>query len=480
MVRWAARWQTPGKQGEIARAAEDWPSGARGYLMRKNRRNPSAWVGALGVLALAFVGMAVPVSSRAAGYKGASWCGGGPCHNDKYAAWKQSPHATMLRTPEEALAAGLPAPDGREWTDVWLVIGGQKRTRYLSSDGYTLGKVSNSVPGQPWQPIDYFNRTQEFVLGPPAESPSAYSCGSCHTTGYDAATSTPGKPGVVGSWALRGIQCERCHGGPGAMVVNRSTDLCAGCHKKTDSVANQDAGKIPTTTDPTSGRTYFDPGAQYNEFMLSKHGQSSQFADGCVTCHDPHKSARDGVTTSCQSCHKDKDNDKSAVYTSRFFADKGVTCVSCHMAAPGKEGAVESAYKGDTRSHVFAINTDPSAAQFYPVGTTTYANPYLGLGFACLQCHETRDVQWAAAYAEGIHSDPDGDGLSTFDERVLYRTDPTDPDTDGDLFADKTETEAGTDPLNPSEFPTPVGKFHYPVEPPVHPAVVLDDLPPVE
>lgn len=50
--------------------------------------------------------------------------------------------------------------------------------------------------------------------------------------------------------------------------------------------------------------------------------------------------------------------------------------------------------------------------------------------------------------------DTDLDGLSDGDEVNIYGTDPTNPDTDGDGVNDGDEIAAGTDPLNPSSFPT--------------------------
>jgi len=53
-------------------------------------------------------------------------------------------------------------------------------------------------------------------------------------------------------------------------------------------------------------------------------------------------------------------------------------------------------------------------------------------------------------------SDDDGDGLSNYDEWVVYETNASNPDTDGDGVSDKKEIEDGTDP-NESEFGTQDG-----------------------
>ena len=60
---------------------------------------------------------------------------------------------------------------------------------------------------------------------------------------------------------------------------------------------------------------------------------------------------------------------------------------------------------------------------------------------------------WESAYpgldpsADDAGADPDGDGLLNIDE-YLFATDPTDPDTDDDGFADGTEVRLGSDPLD--------------------------------
>ncbi len=56
----------------------------------------------------------------------------------------------------------------------------------------------------------------------------------------------------------------------------------------------------------------------------------------------------------------------------------------------------------------------------------------------------------ALYYSYGI-SDKDLDGLSNYDERMIYFTDPDDPDSDDDLLNDGDEIALGMDPLNPDE-----------------------------
>ena len=46
--------------------------------------------------------------------------------------------------------------------------------------------------------------------------------------------------------------------------------------------------------------------------------------------------------------------------------------------------------------------------------------------------------------------DPDGDGLTNYRELVVHRTNPNNPDSDGDGSLDGAEVAAGTDPLDRS------------------------------
>lgn len=59
-----------------------------------------------------------------------------------------------------------------------------------------------------------------------------------------------------------------------------------------------------------------------------------------------------------------------------------------------------------------------------------------------------------------ITTDTDGDGITDFDERTIYNTDPTVADTDGDGFLDSAEITSGFNPTDPS--PEAVVRFESP------------------
>jgi len=62
------------------------------------------------------------------------------------------------------------------------------------------------------------------------------------------------------------------------------------------------------------------------------------------------------------------------------------------------------------------------------------------------------DIYGLDKYRDDSEEDPDGDSLTNLQE-YLYRTNPKNPDTDGDGYNDGQEIKAGSDPLDPKSFP---------------------------
>ena len=79
----------------------------------------------------------------------------------------------------------------------------------------------------------------------------------------------------------------------------------------------------------------------------------------------------------------------------------------------------------------------------------------------------------------GATRDSDGDGLSDFDEKYIYKTDHYKADTDGGGVNDGTEVARGTDPLDPTDdvvvtpTPTPIATITPTVTSAVSPAVTV-------
>ncbi len=318
-------------------------------------------------------------------YVGSKQCS--TCHSRIYDEFIASGHPYKLRPAEEARAAGLAKPSYVEWNEILYVIGGfDWKARYVGLDGYIItGSADGSILGQ----NQYNLATEKFVDYHPGEK-KPYSCGSCHTTGYSAEGHQLGLEGLVGTWALDGVQCEACHGpgsehaaagDPALIQVDTSSKMCGQCHIRGD------AGTIPA-----SGG-FIKHHEQYNEILQSPHANLN-----CVTCHDPHLTSGLSIIKECATCH----SAKAAEFKDSSMELAGLSCTSCHMPKASKSAVKQGPYQGDVMTHLFKINDDPTAKMFSDDGK--FANGYLTLDYACLSCHADHDVDWAASYADGIHS----------------------------------------------------------------------------
>lgn len=335
-------------------------------------------------------------------YVGADRCKG--CHAEIYADWSNSGHKYKLNTPEaiRAVRPDLPLLEGYEWDDILYVIGGWGwKARYIGQDGYIITKYKDGT--------DHEMNQYNFVDGSWGSyhtgEEKKYNCQKCHNTGanYEQGDHMD-LPGMEGDWEFNGVQCEACHG-PGsehiaqgggkevAIVVDKTTELCAKCHVR-------GTGNNP----PWSGG-FIRHHEQYQELQGSKMNVLN-----CVTCHDPHKPVHVGATNDvegfgirakCEDCHADK----ALEFGKSTMGKERVRCVDCHMPKMTKSGAAKGTYEGDVRTHIFEINTDPAVeASFKTADGKEYATGYLTLDFACLACHEDQEKGWAASYTEGIHS----------------------------------------------------------------------------
>ncbi len=113
---------------------------------------------------------------------------------------------------------------------VAYVIGGVWwKTRFVNRTGYIITGDA----------VQYNIETGEWVPYDPEEVAKPYNCGKCHTTGYSEEGHQDGLPGILGTWAFPGIECEACHG-PAAEhaanpakvkpTVDSSSELCGKCH----------------------------------------------------------------------------------------------------------------------------------------------------------------------------------------------------------------------------------------------------------
>ncbi len=320
----------------------------------------------------------------AAGYAGSDACLS--CHQQQYNDWRVSGHPYKLMPAQQARSRPIPLPEGYSWEDISYVVGGYKwKVRYLDNTGHII----TSAGGKPGK--NQFNLATGSWVDYEAGKSKKYDCGRCHTTGYSPEGHQDGLPGIVGTWAAPGIQCEACHGPAQAHVasggdaklvsVNSSAELCGRCHVRGD------PNKIPAKGG------FIQHHEQYNELLASPHQGLS-----CVDCHDPHKKAEFSVRTGCDTCH----SDVQQAFVGSAMQRVGVSCEDCHMPMATKSAVSLGPHRGDVKTHLFRISTDPAASMFTPDGA--FAREFVTLEFACLQCHQDRTVQWAAQYAEQAHT----------------------------------------------------------------------------
>lgn len=222
-------------------------------------------------------------------YLGAAGCK--DCHQSIHSDFVTSGHAQHIQRIQEGAAPDyawseaiehpLPGPpNGLAWDEILLVLGGvTAQTIFLDLEGNQI-----TGPGARWDSAT--GTWAEYHAGKTVP----FDCGDCHMTGYDSEGEHEGPEGLVGTWEEDGVTCEACHG-PGRahaisestedITINRTNEFCVGCH-----------------------RVYRDhpyPGTGVVGRDLEHFGVD------CITCHDPHASARfdpaRGIRLTCPDCH---------------------------------------------------------------------------------------------------------------------------------------------------------------------------------
>ena len=348
----------------------------------------------LAAIVLGIAVFIIPGIVFAQDYEGAEFCK--ECHEENYNDWKASGHPYKLMKGENAQNRPIPLPMGIDWEDVSYVIGGYKwKSRYIDTDGYiittTLDEDGNEVAGV--NQYNYLAGTwSDYHAG---EEMKPYDCGQCHTTGWvanpdptDLSGNQDGLPGIWGTFAFGGVQCEACHGpGFASMEIDDSTEFCGTCH-----VRDGNVDVIP------AGGGFIKHREQGNELQASPHASLD-----CVTCHNPHKRAEFSIVRECSVCHSDID----ASYATTTMADYGVECKDCHMPFASKSAAALGPHKGDLQTHIFYIDTDPTANMFTEDGSLVALDSdgkaAVTMDFACQRCHETAALTELAKFAVDFH-----------------------------------------------------------------------------
>lgn len=355
-------------------------------------------------------GPAGEVGPVAAEYVGDQLCSG--CHNDISQSYMKSGHPWSLSLVAEGKSPTFPftqinsLPQGYTLKDISYIIGGYFwKAIFVNSQGY----IVTDAPGSSDDPT-YMNQfnfgnsmlgiSSGWVSYHPGEADLSFTCGSCHTTGYNIGGNQDNLPGLVGTWAQPGIRCERCHG-PGSlhannpkgvrMLVERGSGLCRECH----------AYVTPASLEVKNG--FIQHSDQYGDLSQSKH----QILN-CLTCHDPHSGVvqlqLDGQQTTrllCQDCHfKEAQFQNNPAHLARNIA-----CTECHMPYLIQSGSANlKGFTGDMHTHVVAINPR-IMSQFNEDGTL--ASGQISLDYACRHCHGTTKTDAELLnVANGYHAIP--------------------------------------------------------------------------
>lgn len=348
-------------------------------------------------------------------YVGAAKCG--ECHEDAYAKYSLSGHASNLTKvvngqppvyPYDNVTGGITTvPEGYTWNDISYVIGGFGwQALFFDKNGYLITNPAGETDATDYANQYHFANTKlEVDAGwtsyHAGEENIPLDCGRCHTTGYHTEGHQDDLEGVVGTWSFENVQCEACHG-PGSlhasdpygyrMELDRSNQLCGECHTR----------ESATHIEAVNG--FAQHNQQFDELYNSKH-----FALQCIACHDPHASTvhedvninpTSGIRQTCDTCHWQN------VYHRNSYHNR-LECVDCHMPAADQSalGNLE-VFTGDINSHIFSINPDPEAPQFNEDGTQMM--PYLTLDYACNHCHGSyasdKSLQELSDMANGYHT----------------------------------------------------------------------------
>ncbi|MDX2418919.1 MAG: hypothetical protein QNK19_15790 [Xanthomonadales bacterium] len=343
----------------------------------------------------------VPGSAFGQSFEGSEFCQG--CHEVNYRDWKASGHPYKLMKSEQARNRPIPLPLGTTWDDVSYVIGGYKwKSRYIDTEGYII-TVTEDEDGNPIDGGNQYNYlTGEWVNYHAGEVNKPYDCGTCHTTHWVANPdptnlegNQDGLPGMWGTFDVGGVHCEQCHGNGMTMEIDDSAEACGVCHFR------EAAPGAEVNVIPASGG-FVKHHEQYNEHLAGPHANMK-----CTTCHNPHERGEFSIKEGrdCTDCHETI----ATSYASNpmGMADYGVECKDCHMPYATKSANQLGPFEGDLQTHLFYINTDPDASMFTADGAYVALDQdgkgAATLDFACIRCHETRDMADLSNFAKNFH-----------------------------------------------------------------------------
>ncbi|ACJ27726.1 OmpA-like transmembrane region:Fibronectin, type III:Putative Ig [Shewanella piezotolerans WP3] len=383
----------------------------------------------------------VVVTSAGLAYVGSNTCIS--CHTDKESYFETGHNFKLTKVEGEepiypfTSLAGAPElldidntlgnPAG--WQDISYVIGGYKSSAmFIDQNGYIMSgdKAGVGVAPKGGQ-IPYAYAYQPNTA--PDSHPYGY-CGRCHTTGWQDYTENDNRnpnrqddmPGMDGTFAMTGVQCESCHGAGSEHIKTpskqnivkiadaRVTDdflaedmgygkpaTCTECHTTDDAVrrypdylspfdqvfggVTQGARLSLNTGFGPEGRRGGRGGRHAGTTMIGTDpdtgeamGKKKDFT--CSTCHNPHQSEKyqdqpghgNAMVRECTDCHNKEFAIEASVH--EFVAK----CTDCHMPS---------------ESHLFKIDLDGAKddpRHFSADGN--YMKPWLRAYDSCSGCHE--------------------------------------------------------------------------------------------
>ncbi len=317
------------------------------------------------------------------------------------------------------------------YADVSYVIGGYGwKARWIDADGYI---VTGSA-------VQYNLETETMSAYHNNETDKVYNCGNCHATGWKAYTSEDADdrnlnrqddlPGMAGTFAAPGVQCEACHGAGSAHVESQSPDditrvasprtteqflaedmaygapvACSDCHTRNGEKDYPTYVGGPGLIQASGGlirhHEQYDEMIGINPDDVDAGPTGPHATSACTQCHNPHTTTRymdvsgdpPGMDVACTDCHNEGGSgDKDYAITSGGMQD--LACIDCHMPLLAKSAIKHDAVgtgpaTGDIKSHIFRIDLSADA-QFTNDGA--YAYPWITPEFACKTCHNGEDA----------------------------------------------------------------------------------------
>jgi len=339
------------------------------------------------------------------------------------------------------------------WADISYVIGGYKSsTMFIDQNGYIM--TGNAVGTFP---VPEGTEANAHMVWPfhPNDAPDANGydyCGRCHTTGWQDYTEGAGDnrnlnrqddmPGMGGTFAMTGVQCESCHGagsehvkGPSKHNIVKLAEArvtgdytaddmgygkaatCQECHTTDDAVRRYpdyqspfeqafggvtlNARLLRTSGFGPEGRRDGRGGRHAATTLIGTDpdtgeamGKKKDFT--CSTCHNPHRSElnqdkpghEDAMVRQCSDCHTKEFADVPGSEIASAAHEFIAKCTDCHMPSSSHLLKIDLEGAKDDPRHFSADGE--------------YMKPWLRAYDSCSGCHAD-DYDARAAKIGQIH-----------------------------------------------------------------------------